>query len=86
MLTNEHLQVLAKKHPRVKFVKAISTDLKPDWDPIALPSLLVYRGGKYVNSFIRITEDLGPRFTLNQLETFLAEYFFFIPFFLQLLS
>jgi hypothetical protein len=54
-------------------MKAVATDLKPGWDPVALPSLLIYKGKKFVKSFIRITEDLGDRFKWRDLEGLLAE-------------
>ena len=66
------MKILAQKHTKVKFLKAISTDIKPNWDPIALPSILVYKGGgSLVKSYIRITEDIGERFKWRDLEDLL---------------
>jgi len=71
--TNDCLRILAQKYPEVKFLKAVASDLKPNWDPIALPSLLIYKGGgEYVTSFIRITEDLGDRFKWKDIAELLA--------------
>jgi len=71
--TNGCLYALAPEHPTVKFLKAVSTDLKPDWDPFALPTLIVYQGGQYKTSLIRITENLGTRFSAHDLEQLLIK-------------
>jgi phosducin len=74
--TNEHLTVLAQRHPFVKFVKIRRSDAGSKMDVFALPALLVYRSGDLVATFLRIHDrelKVGSdRFTAAQLEQFLV--------------
>ena len=65
---------LARRLPHVKFLKAIATELKPEWDPVALPALLVYRATRLVTSFIRFQDDLGALFSSYAVAQMLAGY------------
>jgi hypothetical protein len=65
---------LAKRLPNIKFLKAIAHELKPEWDPVALPSLLVYRAGQLYTSFIRIQHELGDNFSSFTVAQLLASY------------
>lgn len=51
----------------------IARELKPDWDLIALPSILIYRAGELFDSYIRFIEELGMNFTIKEFEDFLIE-------------
>ncbi|TPX40409.1 hypothetical protein SeLEV6574_g06622 [Synchytrium endobioticum] len=57
-LTNTYLTQLAKKYGLVKFCRIVSTTADENFDLVALPALLVYRGGDLIHSFIRITDDI----------------------------
>ncbi|CAM9940217.1 unnamed protein product [Phaeothamnion confervicola] len=48
----------------VKFLRLLSTAADADYDPVALPTLLVYRRGEVVACVTRITDDLGDEFTM----------------------
>ncbi len=54
MRLNVCLQQLAIKYPYTKFLKIIATEATANYDDVALPTLLVYRQGQLVTSFIRV--------------------------------
>lgn len=74
MILNHILQSLAIKYPYVKFLKIISTEAKPDYDDVGLPSLLVYQGGNLLQCWVPITVKLGKNFEAANVELLLARY------------
>ncbi|KAJ3286308.1 Phosducin-like protein 2 [Rhizoclosmatium sp. JEL0117] len=57
-LVNRFLEVLAAQYPLVKMVKIISTKADASFDNIALPALLIYKGGELQKTLLRITDEI----------------------------
>ncbi len=74
MKVNQYLQQLAIKYPHTKFLKIMSTETSDTWDDITLPSLLVYKDGDLIKTFIRIQDRLGNVFDVDHLEQYLKRY------------
>ncbi|KAI9344943.1 thioredoxin-like protein [Obelidium mucronatum] len=76
-LVNSYLQVLAPQHNSVKMIKIISTKADPSFDNIALPALLIYKGGNLTKSLLRITDEItgwarSGRCDLDEFEEYLV--------------
>jgi len=56
---NIALEVLAPQFPHVHFVRIRSDEAIAKYSPAGLPTLLVYRNGSLIHSFIRITDHLS---------------------------
>eukprot|EP00013_Stygamoeba_regulata_P000743 CAMPEP_0177636806 /NCGR_PEP_ID=MMETSP0447-20121125/4632_1 /TAXON_ID=0 /ORGANISM="Stygamoeba regulata, Strain BSH-02190019" /LENGTH=330 /DNA_ID=CAMNT_0019138687 /DNA_START=37 /DNA_END=1030 /DNA_ORIENTATION=- len=66
------LRKLAAAHTHVKFISMNADEYKKDYDDVALPTLLIYKGGELVQSFIPLCPHfLKPGFTLDNLEELL---------------
>ncbi|KYQ99895.1 phosducin-like protein [Tieghemostelium lacteum] len=74
VLLNQFLTQLAISNRYVKFLKILSTEAKSSYHDAALPTLLVYKKGDLVASFIPITEELGAKFDKEDVELLLASY------------
>ncbi|KAM9994210.1 hypothetical protein ACTFIZ_005510 [Dictyostelium cf. discoideum] len=74
VLLNQQLGQLAVKYRYIKFLKILSKEAKVNYHDEALPSLLVYIGGKLLVSFVPITEELGRNFDQEDLELLLSSY------------
>jgi len=74
VLLNNYLGQMAVKYRHIKFIKILSTEAKSNYHDAALPSLLVYIGGKLLVSFIPITEELGNTFDKEDVELLLSSY------------
>ncbi|KAJ3060293.1 hypothetical protein HDU99_005984, partial [Rhizoclosmatium hyalinum] len=57
-LVNRFLEALAAQYPLVKMVKIISTKANASFDNIALPALLIYKGGELQKTLLRITDEI----------------------------
>jgi len=68
---NVHLEQLAARRPDVKFLRMNASLNQVTIDRIALPILTVYRGGKTVDTFAALDQELGLKFTLDDVEWFL---------------
>ncbi|KXS20170.1 hypothetical protein M427DRAFT_142949 [Gonapodya prolifera JEL478] len=71
---NSHLDKLAVKYARTKFLRIVSTDADPDFDEIALPAILAYRDGQLIANLIRVQDEVpgnGGTIELNDLENLL---------------
>jgi hypothetical protein len=70
---------LAAKYRTVKFIKVVSSSLTDiEFDLVALPILLVYKGGEVVQSLMRVTDDIDGwnrtgRCELEDFEEFLKK-------------
>ena len=53
------------------------TRLSQKFDPVAHPALLVYRGGDMVQCHLRLTDQLGYRFSKEDVESFFRKYVIF---------
>ncbi|CAN0136134.1 unnamed protein product [Discosporangium mesarthrocarpum] len=71
---NRHLEVLAKQQAAVKFLRLRSSCAENGFDPVALPTLLIYRSGDVVGCVTRVTDDLGEGFTREDVEWLLQEH------------
>ena len=68
-------KVLAAKQPTVKFLRLRSSAAEGgDYDPVALPTLLLYRAGEVVGCMTRVTDDIGENFTQEDVEWLLQEH------------
>ncbi|CAM9158594.1 unnamed protein product [Hapterophycus canaliculatus] len=68
-------KVLAAKQPTVKFLRLRSSAAEGgDYDPVALPTLLVYKAGEVVGCITRVTDDIGETFTQEDVEWLLQEH------------
>lgn len=68
-------KVLAAKQPTVKFLRLRSSAAEGgDYDPVALPTLLLYRAGEVVGCMTRVTDDIGDNFTQEDVEWLLQEH------------
>ena len=66
--------MLATKQPTVKFLRLRTSAADESYDPIALPTLLLYRAGEVIGCMTRVTEDIGESFTLDDVEWLLQEH------------
>jgi len=71
--TNLALEKMAPQFPHVHFVRIRRTEAMPNYSTNGLPTLLVYRNGKLIHSFIRLTDLVGKaKFNEVDLAKFLA--------------
>jgi hypothetical protein len=56
----------------VKFLRIISTEAKAGYDDIALPTLILYKEGKTLQTYVRVTDDLGSEFTAVDVQELLS--------------
>ncbi|NWQ74153.1 PDCL2 protein, partial [Columbina picui] len=73
LLVNEHLNLLARKFPEVKFLKAIVNSCIQNYHDRCLPTILVYKSGEIKGRFIGIAECGGIYLKVEELEWKLAE-------------
>ncbi|KFP68669.1 Phosducin-like 2, partial [Cariama cristata] len=73
LLVNEHLSVLARKFPEVKFLKAIVNSCIQNYHDRCLPTILVYKTGEIKGRFIGVAECGGICLKVEELEWKLAE-------------
>lgn len=69
----EVLHDMARTYPTVKFGEMLSAHAAISFDDLALPVILVYKAGELMESFVKITEDIGFNFDFDDLEQFLVE-------------
>lgn len=81
MAVSEALQALATTYSRAIFAQIRGADL--DFDPVALPTLLVYREGLLVGNHVRIVDEVRKTMeegeeevTPEDVEKFLKQYYF----------
>lgn len=65
---NVQLEELASRRPDVKFLRMNASLNQIAIDRIALPILTVYRGGNTVNTFAALDQELGIKFTVDDVE------------------
>eukprot|EP00163_Fabomonas_tropica_P006633 TRINITY_DN161_c0_g1_i7.p2 TRINITY_DN161_c0_g1~~TRINITY_DN161_c0_g1_i7.p2 ORF type:complete len:202 (+),score=47.86 TRINITY_DN161_c0_g1_i7:331-936(+) len=71
---DETLQALAEDHPSVTFVTIKATEAKASFDTIACPTLVVYRHGQVLETFIRVTDTVGPECNYEAVERLLQRH------------
>ncbi|ORY82793.1 thioredoxin-like protein, partial [Neocallimastix californiae] len=76
-LMNQYLMILAEKYRLAKFLCIISTEADPNFDEIALPTLLCYRNKELVANLVRVTDELtlmdNGMFDIEDLEKLLLK-------------
>jgi len=75
-LLNQHISVLAKTMDYCNFFEMKISEIKPNFDPIGFPCVLIYRGGKEVANLTPITEHIpswrsGGIFTMEDIKNVL---------------
>ncbi|NXJ72077.1 PDCL2 protein, partial [Rostratula benghalensis] len=73
LLVNNHLSLLARKFPDVKFLKAIVNSCIQNYHDRYLPTILVYKTGEIKGRFIGVAECGGMYLQVEELEWKLAE-------------
>ncbi|NXT54609.1 PDCL2 protein, partial [Pluvianellus socialis] len=73
LLVNEHLSLLARKFPEVKFLKAIVNSCIQNYHDRCLPTILLYKTGEIKGRFIGVAECGGLHLKVKELEWKLAE-------------
>eukprot|EP01104_Vermistella_antarctica_P004389 TRINITY_DN14845_c0_g1_i1.p1 TRINITY_DN14845_c0_g1~~TRINITY_DN14845_c0_g1_i1.p1 ORF type:complete len:280 (+),score=66.63 TRINITY_DN14845_c0_g1_i1:138-977(+) len=69
-LLNKHLEQMSPSFPHLKLCRMLSEHASQKFDPVAHPALLVYRGGDMVQCHLRLTDQLGYRFSKEDVESF----------------
>jgi len=67
-LINQHLTVLARKFPQVKFLKSISTTCIPNFPDRNLPTVFVYKDNNMVTQWLGPMNFGGMSLTCDELE------------------
>ncbi|EFO23562.1 phosducin family protein [Loa loa] len=72
---NKIFNTLSIRYPYLRLAKVLplTIGMSPQFKMKALPALQVYRDELLVGNFIRITDQLGEKFTMDQLIRFLSE-------------
>ena len=73
---NGVLEGLARRMQSLQFLRLRATLAQKDFDPVALPTLMVYRGGELVESLLRVTDEMGGEradFGMDDVEWLLRE-------------
>ncbi|XP_072718523.1 phosducin-like protein 2 [Ciconia boyciana] len=73
LLVNEHLSLLARKFPEVRFLKATVNSCIQNYYDRYLPTILVYKTGEIKGRFIGVAECGGIDLKVEELEWKLAE-------------
>ncbi|XP_074011114.1 phosducin-like protein 2 [Numenius arquata] len=73
LLVNDHLSLLARKFPEVKFLKAIVNSCIQNYHDRYLPTILVYKTGEIKGRFIGAAECGGISLKVEELEWKRAE-------------
>mmetsp|Transcript_39730 Transcript_39730/g.124082 ORF Transcript_39730/g.124082 Transcript_39730/m.124082 type:complete len:385 (-) Transcript_39730:46-1200(-) len=73
---NRTLEVLARRHPTVKFLRMRADHCRQvtgtAFDAIALPTLIIYKGGKTVNTVVRVQDEVGEELGVDEVEWLLS--------------
>lgn len=65
---NRYLEDIAAKHPTCKFLRMKASASGIHIDRVAFPMLTLYRAGETVQVFAGLEEELGERFTCEDVE------------------
>jgi len=68
---NNYLQQLAVAHPTTKFLRIISSEASDKFTDVGLPTLLVYRAGNLIHSWIRLQDTLKANFDIDSVQDLL---------------
>uniref|UniRef100_A0A0N4TDG6 Phosducin domain-containing protein n=1 Tax=Brugia pahangi TaxID=6280 RepID=A0A0N4TDG6_BRUPA len=72
---NKVFNTLAIRYPHLRLAKVLplTIGMSQQFKMNALPTLQVYRNESLLGNFVRITDQLGEKFTVDQLIRFLSE-------------
>ena len=78
-LLNQHMTVLAQTMDYSRFFEMKMSEIKPNFDRIGFPCVLIYRGGKEVANLTPITEHIPSRpadfrFTIEDVKNLLESF------------
>ncbi|XP_050312169.1 phosducin-like protein [Anthonomus grandis grandis] len=75
-ILNECLKKLSKIYETVKFgaIIASTAGVSKKFKSDGVPALLVYKSGNLIGNFVRLTDDLGERFEVEDVQNFLVEH------------
>ena len=65
---NAMLDRLARTMFWCKVLRLHCFKANPNFDPIALPVIMVYKGGELVQNFVKVTDDLPKDFKMEDLQ------------------
>lgn len=65
------MQQLAVAHPTTKFLRIIASEASEKFTDTGLPTLLVYRAGNLVHSWIRMQDILKANFDIDSVQDLL---------------
>eukprot|EP01041_Mallomonas_annulata_P001584 gene1584-3061_t len=65
---NRHMEELAVRRPDWKLLRMNASSNSIEIDRIAMPILTIYRGGRVVNTLMALDQQLGPLFTVDDVE------------------
>lgn len=68
------LETLSRELPNVRFLSLKASSFSSQLDPVALPSVLVHKGGALVANLTPITNDLPEHFGPKDVKELLSEY------------
>lgn len=73
---NSCLVELSKLYDKVKFCTIIASraGLSRDFKINGVPALLIYKAGNLVGNFVRLSDDLGNEFAMEDVQNFLIEH------------
>lgn len=70
------LEALAPRFPHVRFCRIRSTEAVKGYSRAGLPTIIVYKGGEMVHSFVRVTDMMGPITDLSVAQFFTKQGIF----------
>lgn len=65
---NKFLEGLGRKHTHTRFLRLRASATRQAVDEVALPMLVVYQGGKVVETLARVHEEFADSFTQDDVE------------------
>lgn len=66
------MAMLSKMYPHIKWARMMEVD-KRDFEDDTLPILVAYKNGDVLHSHIKLVDDIGHNFDLDDVITFLEE-------------
>jgi len=70
---NKYLEDLARRMPFAKFLRLHAFKANNNMDPVALPILMIHKGGELLHNLVRVSDDLPKEFTIEDVKE-LLEY------------
>jgi len=68
---NRYLEELARRLPYAKFLRLHAFKANSNLDPVALPIIMIHRGGELIHNLVRVSDDLPKDFLLEDLKDLL---------------